>query len=138
MSESFDLILFDGVCGLCDRSVRFLLARDRRRRLRFAPLSGETAARLLPQLNLPPGGDSLVFLRRSGATWVASLRSAAVLEAAAALGGLWAALARLGRLVPRRLADALYDAVARRRYRWFGRRSNCRIPSPGEADRFLP
>lgn len=128
------IILFDGHCLLCSRTVDFLLRRDRRRRLRFAALQSPAGRDLLARYGLADAGLDSVVLVAGGHV---ATRSAAVLGIARALGGGWAGLAALGALVPRRLGDALYDAVARRRIRWFGYRDTCRLPGPAEIDRFL-
>jgi predicted DCC family thiol-disulfide oxidoreductase YuxK len=130
------IVFFDGLCGLCDRLVQWLARADRRGRLRFAPLRGETARRILGDM-LKAGRDdafdSLVLVDGRGT----ALRSEAVLRALASLGGPWR-LVLLLRLVPRPLRDGLYSAVAARRTRGFGRRSACRIPATAERDRYLP
>ena len=132
------LVLYDGVCGLCDRTVQFLLRKDRHGVLAFAPLQGETAAavrRRQPQLE---GVDSMVFVRDAGGAGErAFVRTTGVLAALDALGGFWRVLSWL-RVVPRPLRDGIYDAVAARRYRWFGKFDSCRLPAPGQAARFLP
>ena len=132
-----DLVLFDGDCGLCHRTVLFAIARDRDgSRFRFAPLAGETAARAIApdvRARLP---DSLVVLTRDGRMLV---RSRAALRILARSGSTWRVLAALGRVVPRALADLAYDAIARRRHRWFARpASACPIVPPSLRDRFLP
>lgn len=150
------LLLYDGVCGLCDRTVQFLLRIDRHGRLRFAPLQGPTAAAILTRHGLavpvadPAGSgrgpDSVIFVANVSGVSTAtgepgellSLRSTAVLDALVAVGGVWRVGAALVRLVPRPLRDLLYDWVARNRYRWFGRFDTCRLPTPAERARFLP
>ena len=126
------IVYFDGVCGLCNRSVGLLLRHDRRRVLRFAPLQGDTAHE---RLGLTADGDpDSIVLEDAGRLWH---RSDAALRIAAHLGGWWRCFAVL-RVIPRPLRDALYDVVARRRYRWFGRKETCRLPTPEERERFLP
>src|SRR5688572_17434997 len=117
------LVLYDGVCGLCNGLVRFLVARDRQDRLRFAYLQGELARReLLPRGVDPADLDSVVVIAgwQSPAPQMLT-RSRAVLHATSELGSGWRLLARLVRIVPQRLRDAVYGAIARRRYRFFGR-----------------
>jgi len=127
------LIYYDGLCGLCDRFVRFVLTRDRRRRYRFAPLQGETARARLPHLPNPETSNT-VILEDDGRLRV---RSDAALAILTGLGGACRAAALL-RLIPRPLRDAVYDWIARHRFRWFGRRAECRVPNPEERERFLP
>lgn len=134
-----NLVLYDGVCGLCDRTVQRLLAADRRGVLRFAPLQGPTAKAVIARHpELDEALRSLVFVRSHGTTdEKVYLRSEGALRIARELGGVWTVVAWL-RIVPRAWRDAVYDWVARNRYRWFGQFSECRVPSPGVKDRFLP
>jgi len=127
------VVYFDGLCHLCDGFVRFVLARDRRRRFRFAPLQGETARR---RLEGRFSGDALstVVLEEPRRF---RIRSDAALAILTGLGGPWR-LAGALRIIPRPLRDAMYDYVARKRFAWYGRRDTCRIPTPEEAERFLP
>jgi predicted DCC family thiol-disulfide oxidoreductase YuxK len=127
------LIYYDSLCGLCDRFVRFVLARDRRGRYRFAPLQGQTARARLPELP-DPEALTTVVLEQEGRFRV---RSDAALAILAGLGGAWRVAALL-RLIPRPLRDAVYDWITRHRFRWFGRRNECRVPGPEERERFLP
>ncbi len=124
------VVLFDGVCGLCDRFVSFMLRIDRRGRYRFAPLQGETARAYLSGVEPPP--DSIV-LRAHGRLY---FRSGAVLRILAGLGGVWR-VAGLLLLVPPPLRNAAYDYIAARRYGWFGKYDACRLPTPEQAHRFL-
>lgn len=127
-----DLVLFDGVCGLCNRWVAFLLKHDRHARFRFATIQGETGTRLLPGESADP--SSVVLVDRDG-TW---RHSTAIVRMLRGLGGAWSLWGTLLRLVPRPVRDAGYRFVARHRYRWFGRKETCRLPTPEERARFLP
>jgi predicted DCC family thiol-disulfide oxidoreductase YuxK len=129
-------LYYDGTCGLCHRAVRFLLAEDPSgRAFRFAPLDSETfrgVSGLVPR----PLPDSLILETAEGAFL---LRSAAVLRALARLGGLWRLFAATGALIPARLRDAAYDAVARVRYRLFARPAEaCPVTPPHLRARFDP
>ena len=128
-----NLVLFDGHCALCDGTVRWLVRLDRRRRLTFAPLQGETARRLGLGEREP---SSLVFLPAEDAP--ALTRSRAMLAILDAIGGPLRLLAAAGRWLPAGLADRTYDAIARRRLAWFGRLRSCRLPPTGEGGRFFP
>jgi len=127
------VIFFDGVCGMCNRFVDLVLRADRRARFRFAPLQGETARRLLPPLSGDPAEWSMLYLDERGL----HEQSDASLEVYRRLGGRWSILA-LARFVPRFVRTPVYRWIARNRYKWFGRREACRVPAPGERDRFLP
>lgn len=125
------VVYFDGVCGLCNRFVDFVLARDRARRFRFAPLQGATAAN---RFGDPGVVDPASIVYEEGG--VLCDRSTAALRIVAGLGGIWSLVAVFG-LVPRPIRDAVYDWVARHRYGWFGRREECRLPTPEERAVFL-
>ena len=127
------IVYFDGYCGLCDRFVQFVLRRDRAARYRFAPLQGSTARERVPS-TLDPETSQTVILEDGRRFRV---RSDAALAILTGLGGAWRLAGSL-RMVPRPLRDAVYDLVARHRSRWFGRRSECRVPEPAQRDRFLP
>ncbi len=133
-----DRIFYDGDCGLCHHAVRFLVAEDRDgARFRFAPLGGGEAARLLGPAAARDLPDSIVLLAGDAADRPV-VRSAAVLRALDRLGGLWRLLAIAGRIVPRPLADALYDAVARVRKRLFAPpKGACPLIPPALRGRFI-
>jgi predicted DCC family thiol-disulfide oxidoreductase YuxK len=127
------IVYYDGLCGLCDRFVQFVLRRDRAARYRFAPLQGSTAQGRVPA-TLDPRASETVILEEEDRFRV---RSDAALAILSGLGGAWRLTALL-RVIPRPVRDAVYDVVARNRHRWFGRRAECRVPQPHERDRFLP
>ena len=127
-------MFFDGVCGLCNRTVQFLLRHDRHERLKFAPLQGPTAQRMLPPLGGRPQDLNTIYVLTSNGQLLE--RSRAVLFAATALGGGWTLLGIL-RVVPRPVADLIYGWVARIRYRVFGRLDACAMPTPAQRARFL-
>jgi len=127
------LILFDGVCNFCSGVVRFVIARDPNGRFRFAPLQSDAAAaRLQKFAGVSSNLDSIVLIEGDRLF----TRSAAALRIARRLRSPWP-LAYLLMAVPRPLRDWVYDFVARRRYRWFGRSDTCLVPTPELRDRFL-
>jgi len=132
MSERRNILFYDGECGLCQRSVRFLSRRDRRGRLHFAPLQGETAAGIVPE-EVRASMSTVAFHRADGALFY---RSAGVLEALAQTGSGWRLLAKLLRLVPARLRDRVYDWIARNRAKLPG--GGCPLPSPEQREQMLP
>jgi predicted DCC family thiol-disulfide oxidoreductase YuxK len=132
-ASSQPIVLYDGVCGLCHRAVRFLLRHDGKGHLRFAALQSPLGRRLLLQHRLSPDALDTLVLVEGGR---ASTRSAAVLGAARYLTPPWRYLA-LFLAVPAPVRDRLYDRVARSRYRWFGRLDACPRPSPSDRERFL-
>lgn len=128
------VVLYDGVCGLCHRAVRWLAAKDRDRALRFAPLQGETAARLrAAHPEIPAGLDTVVLVDVEGV----HLRSKAFLHGARYLAPPWRWASWL-RWLPAFVLDPAYRLVARVRYRVWGRFDACRIPTAAERERFLP
>lgn len=131
------LVLFDGPCVLCERAVRLILALDRGGRFGFASLDSAVAQELLGRITHVPHGDTMLVVPHFRASRPSALaRSRAVLFIAAALGWPWKA-AQLFRLLPTSLLDALYDIVATRRHRLFGRYDTCPVPSPEVRARFL-
>jgi len=132
------VLLYDGVCGLCNHAVRFILTRDRCGEMKFAPLQGEFARLVVARHPGIAAVDSLVLVARGSGNgervWV---RSDAALEIARYLGGGWR-LTRIFRLVPRVLRDWVYDRVAGSRYRLFGKHGFPPPPPAGVRDRFLP
>ena len=126
------IVFFDGVCNLCNRYVDFLLRRDRRGRLRFASLQGTSARAALPELDASGDYPSIILLDEGGV----HRRSRAVLRTLIGLGGPWRLVAG-AYLIPAPILDRAYDWVARHRFRWFGRRQTCRVPSDAERPRLL-
>jgi predicted DCC family thiol-disulfide oxidoreductase YuxK len=127
------VVLFDGVCNLCNGFVRFVIPRDPPGHIRFAALQSETARRLMAQTGLTAdGADSIVLVEGQRAF----VRSEAALRIARQLRFPWPMLYGLV-IVPRPLRDWAYDVVARNRLRWFGRRDVCMVPGPETRDRFL-
>jgi predicted DCC family thiol-disulfide oxidoreductase YuxK len=142
------LVIFDGRCGLCNRSVRWLLVRDRRDQLRFVPSESPKVAALLTrhlpdyqELSAGSGSielGSILVARRAGQSdEELLLRSSAVLELLRRLPGPWPAVATIAALVPLPLRDLVYRLIARYRHRVFGRLNACPIPTTEERARFL-
>jgi predicted DCC family thiol-disulfide oxidoreductase YuxK len=126
-------ILFDGVCNLCNGFVRFVIARDPAAHFRFAALSSPSAERALREAGVtPPIPDTIVLLDDG----VAYFRSDAPLRIARRLRFPWPLAYGLV-IVPRFIRDRAYDFIAARRYRWFGRRDVCMVPTPELKNRFL-
>ena len=127
------MIFFDGVCGLCNATVDFVLRHDTQAVFQFSPLQGQTARESLPA-DLRERLDTLVLQSDRG-TYV---RSAAVVRILWGLKGLWWFWGCMLWLVPLPLRDLGYRVVSANRIRWFGRKETCRIPSMEERDRFQP
>ena len=136
-----NIVFFDGVCLLCDGSVRFLLRRDVKRILRFATLQGHTGKNLFASGMLPATQEtltSIIYLRNQpGSQPEVFTRSTAILQILSDLGGVWRTVSWI-RIIPRSLRDLVYNCIARHRYRWFGRRpESCFVPRPTDRDRFM-
>jgi predicted DCC family thiol-disulfide oxidoreductase YuxK len=122
------VVLYDAECGLCDRSIRFILKRDRDASFRFAALGSRVAQRLAPNAE----AGSVVLVDGDGV----HLRSEAAMRIAARLGAPWS-WCRAARVIPKGWRDAAYDFVAARRYKWFGGAEACELPDPSWRERFL-
>ena len=127
------VLLFDGVCNLCNAGVNFLLNHDPAGHFKFAALQSEAGQGLLAGCKLPTDEFKSFVLVEDGRCYQ---RSEAALRVARRLPGAWRLLYGFI-LLPTPLRDALYDLVARNRYRWFGRRDTCRLPTPELRARFL-
>ena len=127
------IVFFDGVCGLCNHFLNFTLQKDTRRVLRFAPLQGETATQFLSEEDVT-SLSSVVFFDE-GRRY---RRSAAVVRILRQLGGFWSVGGTILWLIPLPLRDIGYHVVSRLRYRLFGRKEVCRIPTAEEREQFLP
>jgi predicted DCC family thiol-disulfide oxidoreductase YuxK len=141
------LVVYDGECGFCNRSIRWLLRRDRKDRLRFAPSTAPAVEELLASHgvqpfgkdpNLDPGRETVLVFRNIGSPVEELLvRSNAILACLRVLPPPWPAFAAILRLIPRALRESGYRFIARRRYRIWGRYATCPIPTPDERPHFL-
>ncbi|MHB9285475.1 thiol-disulfide oxidoreductase DCC family protein [Halobacteriales archaeon Cl-PHB] len=127
------ILLFDGVCNLCTWSVRFVVERDPNGIFRFAPLQSDVASELLANHDQAPEDLDSVVLLADGEVYT---KSDAAIRVATRLGGVYRLLGPF-RYVPRVLRDAVYDLVAASRYRIFGKRDSCLVPTDDLASRFL-
>ena len=134
MKHNKQIILFDGVCNLCNRWVQWVIKRDRHDTFRFAPIQGKIGSRLLRDHKIDPvETDSIVLIQPFSGY---ATKSSAVLKIARTLGGIYKGL-YIFQLVPGILRDKIYDWVARNRYKWYGKRDNCMIPTPELRAKFL-
>ena len=133
------VMLYDGLCGFCDGTVQFIVARDRHRTLRFASLQGEFAAEFFVRHPMLRSVDSIILVQPATAIDIEhiSIRSDAIVLLAHYVGGVWTAFGAVMRVIPRVMRDAGYSAIAKIRYRIFGRRDACRIPTAEEKSRFI-
>jgi len=132
-SQGKKVILFDGVCNLCNKWVKFVLQRDSKRAFVFTSLQSGSAEKLLREFNLRPDHfDSVILIEQSGYY----IKSTASLRILSNLGSMWPLLS-IFILVPQGWRDKVYDYVATNRYRWFGKSEQCAIPGPDIRYRFL-
>ena len=131
--ETMDrIILFDGVCNLCNQSVQFIIKRDRNKNFKFASLQGGTGKRLIKQYQIDDRVDSIVLIENNKYY----LKSSAAIRICMQLSGLWNLFA-VFLIIPIFMRDFLYDVIAKKRYMWFGKLDSCMLLSPNLKDRFL-
>ena len=135
-SEFQHLIFFDGVCELCNSSVNFILDRDKKNLFLLASLQSEEAKEILLKNNYPidkiEGLSHIIYLRKGKV----EIKSKAVLLILWDLAG-WYRIFSIGFIIPTFLRDWIYDVIAKNRYRWFGKKETCRMPTPSEKEKFL-
>jgi predicted DCC family thiol-disulfide oxidoreductase YuxK len=119
------VVVFDGVCNLCCSSVQFIIKRDLKKRFRFATLQSDFGHTILKRTSLPSGNLNSIILWEEGTCYV---KSTAALRIAKHLTGLWPVLS-LFIIVPSVLRDSIYSIVANNRYKWFGKKTECWIPT---------
>ncbi|MBN8207709.1 thiol-disulfide oxidoreductase DCC family protein [Bacillus sp. NTK071] len=127
-----NVILFDGVCNLCNGLVKFMFKYDKKAIFSFASLQSEVAGKLLREAGVVEVPDSVIVICDGKAL----VKSDAALHIVKYLGGLFNLLL-IFRILPRGLRDNLYDVIAKRRYKWFGKQEACMIPTPEQRSRFL-
>jgi len=133
MGKQNDVILFDGVCNLCNGAITFIINRDRKNHYRFASLQSDIGALYLEKHSLnPKETDSIILIRGEHAY----VKASAVLRIAQKMSGLWPLL-YVFMIIPKFISNAVYDYIARNRYKWFGKEESCMIPTPALRDRFL-
>ncbi|GAB5551591.1 MAG: DUF393 domain-containing protein [Saprospiraceae bacterium] len=133
MAQIHPVLLFDGVCNLCDASVQRVIKADQKGLFRFASLQSEAAQDILSGADLSDHQLKSVVLFHQGKLYT---HSDAILETARLLGGTWT-LAYIFKIIPRFIRDGIYNWIARNRYRWFGKKDQCMIPTPELKSRFL-
>jgi predicted DCC family thiol-disulfide oxidoreductase YuxK len=133
LESKHSIILFDGVCNLCNGFVNFLIERDKKGMFKFASLQSQGGQDLLKEAQ-PQGlkGESIVLIEGSGAY----MESSAALRILGGIGGAWK-LFYIFMIVPPFIRNSVYRLVARNRYKWFGKMDSCRLPTPELKSRFL-
>ena len=128
-----NVVIFDGVCNLCARSVRFILDHEADQTLRFTPLQSPAGTRLMHDLGLDPEDASTFVLIADGKAYV---KSDAAIRLSRYFRRAWKPLGII-KIIPRQIRDWAYDVVARKRYRWFGRLDSCMVPTAELRARFI-
>jgi predicted DCC family thiol-disulfide oxidoreductase YuxK len=131
--EKNKIVLFDGVCNLCNSSVQFIIKRDKKKQFRFASLQGNYGQEFLKKHSLPADNFNSFILLEDDEVYT---RSTGALRMLKHLGGGWS-LFYTFIILPKFIRDAVYNWVARNRYKWFGKREECMIPTPDLKERFL-
>ena len=131
--EAGPILLFDGVCNLCNGIIQFIIKRDPDGRFRYAPLQSDVATDLLRDCGLPTDRIETFVMIDDGECYT---KSAAAIRIATKLGGLYRVVGPF-RYIPRPIRDGVYDLVAATRYDIFGRKDECMVPTPEIEDRFL-
>jgi predicted DCC family thiol-disulfide oxidoreductase YuxK len=133
LQDKYDVILFDGVCNLCNNSIDFIIQRDYKNRFKFGALQDDSTKILLKDFSINEDYlDSLVLISGDQVYY----KSRAALQIAKNMGGLWSLFFGLT-IIPKFIRDPIYDWIAANRYKWFGQRDTCRLPSPEEKEKFL-
>jgi predicted DCC family thiol-disulfide oxidoreductase YuxK len=133
MSTNGPILLFDGVCNLCNSSVQFVIAHDPKAIVRFASLQSDVAKTKMREVDMAEGYLDSIILLVEDKMYV---KSSAALRVCKYLSGLWPVLQCL-LIIPRPIRDYFYDVIARNRYRWFGRQETCWVPTIDLRARFL-
>ena len=134
MEQGKKIILFDGICNLCNRSVQFIIKRDKKDEFRFATLQGDIGQRLVQERNIDTSKVDSIILIEPGIAYYT--KSTAALKIGESFGGLWKIMSVLS-LIPKQLRDIVYDFMARNRYSWYGKKDACMIPTPEIKAKFL-
>ncbi len=127
-----EIILYDGDCNLCDHSVQFIIKRDDKALYKFASIQSDIGKELLSNYNISEYNDSFILIENNQCYF----KSTAALRICKNLKGAWKLL-YIFLLLPRRFRDIFYNIIGKNRYRWFGKRNSCMLPSPEIKKRFL-
>ncbi len=134
MEKGKKIILFDGVCNLCNNAIQFIIKRDHKDIFRYAALQSELGQQLTKERGIDTQlVDSMILLEPGVAYFV---KSDAALEISKEFGGLWGLL-QVFSWLPASLRNPIYDLVARNRYKWFGKKDQCMVPTPELQAKFL-
>ena len=134
MEDHKKIILFDGICNLCNSAVQYIIKRDKDDEFRFATLQGEIGQQLINERNIDTSKLDSIILIEPGIAYYS--KSTAALKISQSFGGFWK-MAYVLKLIPRQLRDIVYDWIARNRYGWYGKKEKCMVPTPELKAKFL-
>jgi predicted DCC family thiol-disulfide oxidoreductase YuxK len=133
IQDEYDIVLFDGVCNLCNSAIDFIVRKDENNHFKVGALQDEKVQKLLEDYQIDKNYlDSIVLIRGDQVFY----KSKAALEIAKKLPGFWSAL-YIFRFLPQKFTDFFYDVIANNRYKWYGKKETCRLPTPEERVKFL-
>jgi len=134
VEEGKKIILFDGVCNLCNGAIQFVIKRDKKDVFRYAALQSEVGLKMISERGIDTSKTDSIILVEPGVAYF--VKSEAALEIIKEFGGLWP-LFQVFKWTPSSFRDIVYDFIARNRYKWFGRKDQCMIPTPELQAKFL-
>ena len=128
------IILFDGVCNLCDATVQFIIKRDKEDIFRFVPLQSGLGQQIVKHIGIDIAKTDSILIYEPGQAYY--YKAEAAIKIAKELGGIYSAMGIFS-VLPKSLSNSVYDYVARNRYKWYGKKSECMIPTPEMKAKFL-
>lgn len=131
--KNYNIILFDGVCNFCNSAINFVIKRDKKAKIHFAPLQSATGQKLLAEYGLPAQEMTTFIFIYNGKAYT---KSTAALKVCRYLNGLWPLLYSFI-IIPKFIRDGIYNWIAKNRYKWFGIKQECMIPTANVKNRFL-
>lgn len=134
LPQNKKIILFDGVCNLCDAAVQFVIEHDKKDHFRFVALQSELGQQILKHIGINTANIDSVILYEPGIAYY--YKSAAALEIARNLGGIFH-FGTVFKLIPTGIRNQLYDYIAKNRYKWYGKKENCLVPTAENKSKFL-
>lgn len=133
-NKSYKIILFDGVCNLCNSSIQFIIKHDKNDEYRFAALQSNVGQQLAAERDIDTNEvDSIVLIEPGVAYYI---KSTAAINIGKSFGGLWTLL-KVFEWIPEGFRNSVYDYIAKNRYKWYGKKESCMIPTPELKSKFL-
>ena len=134
LPQNKKIILFDGLCNLCDAAVQFVIKHDKKDVFRFVPLQSELGQQILKHIGINPSNIDSIILYQPGIAYY--YKSSADLEIARSLGGFFH-FGTIFKIIPTGIRNQLYDYIAKNRYKWYGKKETCLVPSTENKSKFL-